>query len=188
MPVWAVLIIAILAIGLGAASAGTDDEADTEVSAVGDAEEVAQLSERVDELEGQLAERDETIETLESELEEADATTTTEAPTTTTTTAPTTTTTTAPPQPVEAGRFSGGSTGTETGDFTVDGTWELQYSISGGAGVIIEIIDSASGARVDSIAPDAGTGSSTFRQGGTYYLKVDTFGVDAWEIVIVDMP
>lgn len=114
--------------------------------------------------------------------------TTTGATTTTTTTEPPTTTTTAPPQPVEVARFSGGSTGTETQDFTVDGTWELQYSASGGAGLIVELIDSATGNRVDNISPDAGSGTSSFRQGGTYYLKVQTFGTDSWELVVVDVP
>lgn len=188
IPLWAVILIAFLAIGLGAASATSDEEgADAEV-ATGGTQEVDGLTEQIEELESELADREEAIESLESELDEATATTTTEEPTTTTTTAPTTTTTTAPPQPVEVGRFSGGSTGTETADFTVDDTWELQYSSSGGAGLIIEVIESSTNSRVDTISPDAGAGSSTFRQGGTYYLKVSTFGTDGWEIVVVDQP
>lgn len=189
MPVWAVVLIALLAMGVGIASAGSEAD-DTEVATGGNDEETDELTGRIDELEGDLADREETIESLESELDDASATTTTEATTTTTTTPTTTTapTTTAPPQPVEVGRFSGGSTGTETADFTVDGTWELQYNSSGGAGLIVEIIDSASGSREDTISPDAGSGSSTFRQGGTYYLKVNTFGTDGWELAIIDVP
>ncbi len=95
------------------------------------------------------------------------------------------TTTTQPRGPVEVGRYSG-SADTETDDFTVSGTWQLSWEVSGGAGVSVAV-RTPDGRLIDDVSIDPGQSSSQFRQGCTCYLEISTFG-STYEIVVTDLP
>jgi hypothetical protein len=123
--------------------------------------------------------------TTEAERIERERSTTTER-LTTTSTVPPTTTTTAPPQPVEVGHFTG-SADTETHNVTLRGTWELRWTVAGGAGVNVVFLDPGSGTQIDYISLDPGTNVSSFRTGGTFYLEISTFG-SSYDIGVVDLP
>lgn len=165
VPLWGAILTGLLGIAIGAAGATGEDEP-TETAA--------------------------TVETTTTTERQRRTTTTARATTTTrrettTTAEPTTTTTTAPPQPVEVGRFQGASD-TETNDMTVVGTWSITGTATGGAGINIAI-RAPGGDLIDStgIDADAGQQTSQFRQGGTFYLEISTFG-STYDVQVVDLP
>lgn len=91
VPLWAVLLIGVVALGIGAATADSDEDAEVATASNGE------LEDQLTQLEDELEERDEEIADLNEQIE---ATETTETTTTTSTTS-TTTTTTTPPSPEE---------------------------------------------------------------------------------------
>lgn len=94
-------------------------------------------------------------------------------------------TTEAPAEPVEIGRYSG-SADTETDDLTVVGSWQVSWSVSGGAGVSVAV-RTPGGELIDAVSIDPGESSSQFRQGCICYLEISTFG-SSYEIVVTDLP
>lgn len=189
VPLWGVILIALVCLLIGAASGAADDE--DVVAAAGDVDELeAQLQEReqaLDERDARIDELSSEVEALEQEAQQASATTTTSAPTTTTTTAPPPTTTTTPPGPVEVARYEG-VVDTQTPDFVVSDAWELRWDAPGGLGCVF-YVESPTGRNYGSIdSEDQPQGSSFFRDGGTYYLDVKCYGADYWNVTVVDLP
>jgi hypothetical protein len=107
-----------------------------------------------------------------------------QAPTATippTTIAPTTTL----GQPIQVSRVSG-STDTETDTFTVSGTWEISWTVTGGAGASVTV-RSPDGSTIDYVSIDPGQASSQLRQGCTCYLEISTFGA-TYDVEVTDLP
>lgn len=164
LPVWALVLGGFLLVGVGAASNSPED---TEVAT-----------------ENTTASTTSTTRPTSTLI----LTTTTTVPTTTTipttTTAPTTTTT-APQQPREVTRFSGSSS-KNTPSFKVDGEWQINWNVSGGAGVGIEVL-STDGGRLSYISADPGQDSSVLRESCTCYLDITPFG-STYNIAVIELP
>jgi len=96
-----------------------------------------------------------------------------------------TTGTTVPAVPIEVGRWSGAAD-TDTGNFTVDASWELHWVVTGGAGAAVEWTVPGDAFSTDYLSIE-GSGSSLIREGGTFYLSISTFGA-SYEIWAVDVP
>jgi hypothetical protein len=86
---------------------------------------------------------------------------------------------------VEIGRYAG-SADTTTDIFSVEGSWQLSWSVSEGGGVSVAVRDPA-GELIDDVNIDPGQSSSTFAQGCTCYLEIATFG-SSYDIVATDPP
>lgn len=71
-----------------------------------------------------------------------------------------------------------------TGDFSVDDDWKVRWEVPIGT-VTIEVLDS-SGEVVEAIEAE-GRGESTFDEGGTYRVEIDTDGA-RYTVVITDGP
>jgi hypothetical protein len=80
-----------------------------------------------------------------------------------------------------------GSNDTTTDNFTVGGRWTLAAQCTGGAGIIVEINDAATGNRVDHINFDTPCGESQQRRSGTFFLKINDFGA-SYHITVTDQP
>ncbi len=103
------------------------------------------------------------------------ATTAATVPRTTAATVPTTlATTTSVPAPVDIATFTGGSTKT-TETFAVRNPWRIRWTITGGAGVGIEVLDQG-GTKIDYLSTDPGSDESVIRRACTCYLKLTPFG------------
>lgn len=82
--------------------------------------------------------------------------------------------------------FSESSTGSKrTRPFTVEGSWELRWTTSGG---ILVVLHKRTGELVDAIAQTqkAGPGASFHPTGGTYYLDITAAG--DWTVSVVPVP
>lgn len=94
--------------------------------------------------------------------------------------------TTLPPQPALLLTVSG-SADTSSEDFSVGRKWELGWTVSGGAGIIVEVLDSENG-RVDSVNMDPGSSKSLMREAcKDCHLKVSTFGA-SFTVTVTNLP
>ncbi len=93
---------------------------------------------------------------------------------------------TQPAEPVEVGRWKN-NTSTDTENFTVDGTWELHWNVTGQYGATAEWTEPGAGFPTDILQMPTGAGQSTIRKGGTYYLSIDAIG-GSFEVWVVDVP
>lgn len=114
--------------------------------------------------------------TTQATTPDTPATTAVTAPRATAATAATTPapTTTVAAAPVDIATFTGASTKT-TDTFAIRNPWKLRWTITGGAGVGIEVLDQG-GSRLDYISADPGTDESVERRACTCYLKLSPFG------------
>lgn len=158
IPLWALLVTAIVALGIGAAAGNGSKKEETKTASASSSSSSSSPT------------------TTEK------ATTTTS--TSTTTTVPPTTTTTAPPQPITVLDVSG-SNKTNSDNFTVSGRWTIHAEVSGGAGLGVVIINAANDSHEDFLTFDEGGGDSAQRGSGTFYLELTPFG-STYHVTVID--
>lgn len=122
---------------------------------------------------------------LASCVEPSDDNVSQEGPTTTTTEA--TTTTEEITEPVEVGRWTGG-TSTDTENITVHESWELHWRISGDGFASVQWVEPGSKVPDGIRSLDDPDGSTLIRRGGTFYLDISLYGPESFEIWAVDVP
>jgi hypothetical protein len=173
VPLWLVIVIAVLALGLGGAVAATDDGGST---AGADPTATSMTTSTTGTRDAETATTSTTVRP-----------TTTSRPTTTTTTAPTTTTTTAPPRP----GFGGGTvvvgTDVQPGVYVASGVdfcyWERLSGLGGGFDDIIANDNVTGQAVVEIAASDVAFNSQRCGRWELYEppaAPVDSFGEGDW--------
>ena len=85
-------------------------------------------------------------------------------------------------KPVAA--YKGAGNG-ETPKFTVPGTWDLRYKVTGGSGIVVELIG-AGGEVLEQFALEPSDNYTRFDKGCTCSLRITSYG-GAWEMTIVDV-